>query len=167
MPLTLQTTALQPISFTVNSLSSTPTTKAVTLSSANAGNLVANAGTGKVAVGNTYVGNFTSTSISASTQYVLTSGLPTKGTFKWNLTNCGSLTTCSSGGFTYTPNSNSAGQTEIIQFQVRDTMTLNTSAATTYSIEITNKTNGGALGPLALLFLCMIFGINRRKLFIR
>jgi len=165
MPATLPAT-LQQIRFTLNAGANAPIVKPVSLTSAAAGSIFANSGTGQATVGTPFVGNFTSSSTSAATVYQL-SGQPTNGVFAWNSPSCVNQTSCNSGAFTYTPNSNSGGQTEIIQFTVRANATSTPSPAASYTITIAGSSGtsaGGSLGPWLLIAFLLIFLRNRQRI---
>ena len=165
MPVTLPV-SLPQLSFTLNAGPNSPVVKPVTLTSAVVGSIFANSGNGQATVGTPYVGTFTSSSVSATTVYQL-AGQVTKGTFAWNSPSCVNQTSpCNSGTFTYTPNSNSGGQTEIIQFTVRANATSTPSPMASYTISITgsNGSSGGSLGPWLFVVFFLTFLLSRRRM---
>jgi len=134
-------------------------------SSNSVGALTAISGATTVKVGDKFsTGTLLAMNSNENTEYVLAGDPPSKGTFFWNSQNCDNQTSCNDGNFSYIPNDSSGGQTEIIQFYVRNSATLETSASTEYIITIKNRDGRAAyFGLWSLLFLIVTLLLFRHK----
>ena len=134
-------------------------------SSNSVGALTALTGSATVKVGDKFsTGIFLAMNANENTEFVLAGDLPSKGTFIWHSQDCSRQTSCNDGNFTYVPNDSSGGQTEIIQFYVRNVVTLQTSEPTDYIITIKNRDSRAAhLELWTLLTLMMALLLFRHK----
>jgi len=155
---------LLPLSFALNADELDMPIVAMVSSSNLDGSLTALPGAATVTVGDKLsTGLFVARNANENTEFVLSSGLPANGTFLWNSQNCSDQLFCSDGNFSYIPNGNSGGQTEILQFYVRDSVTFSTSSTENFVITITGRDDTGATVGLWTLFVLSQLLLMSRK----